>query len=125
MHWFKQRQGRLYCEGVPVDRIARDVGTPAYVYSYQTVVDHFDKLRAAFRSVKPLICFSVKANGNLAILKILVKRGAGLDIVSGGELYKALRAGCPPSRIVYASVGKSSEEIREALKARIFCFNVE
>ncbi|MBI1992303.1 MAG: diaminopimelate decarboxylase, partial [Candidatus Omnitrophica bacterium] len=73
----------------------------------------------------PLICFSVKANGNLAILRLLVREGAGLDIVSGGELYKALLAGCSPSKIVFASVGKGAEEIREALRARIFCFNVE
>ena len=125
MHDFRFRNGRLSCEQVPVDRIAKAVGTPAYIYSYKTVVDHFDKLKTAFRTANPLICFSVKANGNLAILKILVSRGAGLDIVSGGELYKALQAGCPPSRIVYASVGKRPEEIREALRVGIFCFNVE
>jgi len=125
MHDFETRHGRLYCESVPVDRIARQAGTPVYIYSRHTLVDHFTKLKRAFRSVKPLICFSVKANGNLAILKILVQRGAGLDIVSGGELFRALRAGCPPERIVYASVGKTSAEIREALKAGIFCFNVE
>ena len=125
MHEFKARQGRLYCESVPVDRIAQAVGTPVYIYSAQTLVDHFEKLQMAFRRLTPLICFSVKANGSLAILKMLVQRGAGLDIVSGGELYKARRAGCPPSRIVYASVGKQPEEIREALRVGIFCFNVE
>ena len=125
MHEFKVRRGRLYCEDVLVDDIAQAVGTPVYVYSYATLVGHFRKLQTAFRSIRPLICFSVKANGNLSILKILVQHGAGLDIVSGGELYKALRAGCPPARIVYASVGKSPEEIRQALQAGIFCFNVE
>ena len=125
MHEFKVRRGRLYCEDVLVDDIAQAVGTPVYVYSYATLVGHFRKLQTAFRSIRPLICFSVKANGNLSILKILVQHGAGLDIVSGGELYKALRAGCPPTRIVYASVGKSPEEIRQALQAGIFCFNVE
>lgn len=125
MHEFKVRNGQLYCEQVPVERIARAIGTPAYVYSYQTLTDHFRKLKDAFRKVRPLICFSVKANGNLAILTILVRQGAGLDIVSGGELYKALRVGCPPKRIVYASVGKRPEEIREALRVGILCFNVE
>ena len=125
MHDFKVRNGQLACERVAVNRIAEAVGTPVYVYSHHTLVDHFQKLQRAFRRLHPMICFSVKANGNLAILKILVGRGAGLDIVSGGELYKALRAGCPPSRIVYASVGKSRREIREALQAGIFCFNVE
>ena len=125
MHDFKLRRGQLYCERVAVNRIAEAVATPVYVYSHHTLVDHFQKLQRAFRRLHPMICFSVKANGNLAILKILVGRGAGLDIVSGGELYKALRAGCPPGRIVYASVGKSRQEIREALRAKIFCFNVE
>ncbi len=125
MHEFRTRQGRLYCEQVPVDRIAREVGTPVYIYSYHTLVDHFQKLKTAFRRIDPLICFSVKANGNLSILKILASHGAGLDVVSGGELYKALKAGCPPERIVFASVGKTPEEIREALRVGIFCFNVE
>jgi diaminopimelate decarboxylase len=124
-HDFHRVNGRLYCERVPVSRIAEAVGTPVYVYSHKTLVDHFRKLERAFRSLRPLICFSVKANGNLAILRLLVTQGAGLDIVSGGELFKARRAGCPPSRIVFASVGKRLEEIREALQQRIFFFNVE
>lgn len=124
-HDFHRVRGELYCERVPVARIARAVGTPAYVYSHKTLVDHFRKLFAAFREWRPLICFSVKANATLAILKLLVTEGAGLDIVSGGELYKARQAGCPPSKIVFASVGKRPEEIREALRAGIFCFNVE
>ena len=125
MHEFKIRNGRLYCEQVPVDRIAREIGTPVYVYSYRTILDHYGKLAKAFRALHPLICFSMKANGNLAIVKALVHAGAGVDIVSGGELRKALRAGCPPERIVYASVGKTPEEIRAALRTGIFCFNVE
>ena len=124
-HEFQIRDKRLYCERVPIERIVKQVGTPVYIYSYQTLVDHFDKLTAAFKSIQPLICFAVKANGNLSLMKILVDRGAGLDIVSGGELYKALRVGCPPERIVYASVGKRPEEIREALRVGIFSFNVE
>ena len=124
-HDFHRVNGELYCEQVPVARIADAVGTPVYIYSHKTLVDHFRKLRSAFRVLRPLICFSAKANGNLAILRVLVREGAGLDIVSGGELYKALRAGCPPSRIVFASVGKRPEEIRAALSAGIFCFNIE
>ena len=124
-HDFKRVRGELHCEQVPVARIAEAVGTPVYVYSRKTLVDHLRKLQAAFRTLRPLICFSVKANGNLAILRLLVREGAGLDIVSGGELFKALRVGCPPSRIVFASVGKRPEEIRDALRAGIFCFNVE
>lgn len=124
-HDFHRVRGALYCERVPVARIAGEVGTPVYVYSHKTLVEHLAKLQDAFRALAPLICFSVKANGNLAILKLLVKHGAGLDIVSGGELYKALQAGCPPSKIVFASVGKRPEEIRESLRAGIFCFNVE
>lgn len=124
-HDFRRVRGALYCEQVPVARIARAAGTPVYLYSHKTLVDHLAKLQRAFASVRPLICFSVKANGNLAILRLLVRRGAGLDIVSGGELYKARKAGCPPSRIVYASVGKRPQEIQDALRAGIFCFNVE
>ena len=124
-HDFHQVRGRLHCEQVPLSRIAAAVGTPFYVYSYKTLVEHLSKLQTAFRGVRPLICFSVKANGNLAILRLLVRKGAGLDIVSGGELYKALRVGCPPSRIVFASVGKRAQEIQAALRAGIFSFNVE
>jgi diaminopimelate decarboxylase len=124
-HDFKLRRGELYCEQVPVERIAQAAGTPVYIYSHRTLVGHLRKLQAAFAALRPLICFSVKANANLAILRLLVRRGAGLDIVSGGELFKALQAGCPPSRIVFASVGKRPDEIREALRAGIFCFNVE
>ena len=124
-HDFKMVRGQLHCEGVPIRRIAQAVGTPVYIYSHKTLVDHLRKLQRAFQAIHPLICFSVKANGDLAILRLLVREGAGLDIVSGGELYKAQRAGCPSSRIVFASVGKRPEEIRAALQARIFCFNVE
>src|SRR3989338_3922506 len=124
-HDFRMKHGELYCEQLPVRRIAEAAGTPVYVYSFRTLVGHLRKLQSAFRTLRPLICFSVKANGNLAILRLLVRHGAGLDIVSGGELFKARQAGCPPSRIVYASVGKTPEEIREALRAGIFCFNVE
>ncbi len=124
-HDLHRRHGDLCCEQVLVARIAKAVGTPVYIYSYKTLVEHVRRLRAAFGAHAPLICFSVKANGNLAILRLVVQQGAGLDIVSGGELYKAQQAGCPASRIVFASVGKRPDEIRHALTAGIFCFNVE
>lgn len=125
MHEFKYRGRYLYCEGVRVFDLLRRFDTPLYLYSYHTLIEHFFKLKAAFRSINPLICFSVKANSNLAILKSLVKKGAGLDIVSGGELFRALRVGCRPERIVYASVGKTEQEIVQAVRKEILFFNVE
>ncbi|MBU4377256.1 MAG: diaminopimelate decarboxylase [Candidatus Omnitrophica bacterium] len=125
MHEFKYRDNILYCEDVRVADIAKKVGTPFYLYSYQTIVDHFRKLKDAFREIDPLICFSMKSNANLAVCKALLNEGAGLDIVSGGELYRAIKAGADPKKIVYASVGKKKEEIREAIRRGIFMFNVE
>ena len=125
MHDFKLKNNNLYCENVKVEDLAERFGTPLYVYSYRTLISHFIKLKEAFKAVNPLICYSVKANSNLAILKALVDKGAGLDIVSGGELFRALKAGCPPNKIVYASVGKTTLEIEEAIKAGILFFNVE
>ena len=125
MHEFKYIRNHLYCEKLRVEDLARKFGTPLYVYSYKTIIDHFVKLQKAFGDIEPLICYSVKANSNLAILKALVDRGAGLDIVSGGELFRAVRAGCPPKKIVYASVGKTDQEIEEALRRGILFFNVE
>jgi diaminopimelate decarboxylase len=125
MHEFRYRNSKLYCENIRVEDLAKRFGTPLYVYSYYTLVNHFLKLEQAFKPVAPLICYSVKANSNLAILKALVNKGAGLDIVSGGELYRALKAGCSPRKIVYASVGKTEKEIEEAIRAGILFFNVE
>lgn len=125
MHEFKYRGNQLYCEKVKVEELAAKYGTPLYVYSYQTLISHFIKLQKAFRRINPLICYSVKANSNLAILKSLVDKGAGLDIVSGGELFRALSVGCPASKIVYASVGKTDREIAEAIEKGILFFNVE
>ncbi|HQO37633.1 MAG TPA: diaminopimelate decarboxylase [Candidatus Omnitrophota bacterium] len=125
MHDFKFKQQALHCEDVKVKALAEKFGTPLYVYSYNTFIGHFLKLKKAFAPVKPLICYSVKANSNLAILKALVEHGSGLDIVSGGELFRALKVGCPPSRIVYASVGKTDKEIEEAISKGILFFNVE
>ncbi len=125
MHEFKYVNNHLYCERVKVEDLADRFGTPLYVYSYRTLIDHFLKLQDAFKSIHPLICFSVKSNSNLSILKALVDKGAGLDIVSGGELFRAIRVGCPAQRIVYASVGKTDREIEDAIKRGILFFNVE
>lgn len=125
MHEFHYLNNNLACEKIKIEDLARRFGTPLYIYSYHTLISHFTKLRDAFRPINPLICYSVKANSNLTILKVLVNKGAGLDIVSGGELFRAKKAGCPPRKIVYASVGKTTGEIEEAIKAGILFFNVE
>jgi len=125
MHEFKYIKNHLHCEKVKVEDLVRRFGTPLYVYSYRTLIDHFFKLKRAFHQINPLICYSVKANSNLAILKALVNSGSGLDIVSGGELFRAIRVGCAPEKIVYASVGKTDKEIEEAIRRGILFFNVE
>ncbi|MFA4984079.1 MAG: diaminopimelate decarboxylase [Candidatus Omnitrophota bacterium] len=125
MHEFRYIGKHLYCEKVRVEDLARRFATPLYVYSYHTLIGHYLKLKEAFSAIEPLICYSVKANSNLAILKALVDKGAGLDIVSGGELFRALKVGCPTERIVYASVGKTDDEIKEAISKRILFFNAE
>jgi len=125
MHEFRYKNNRLYCEGLSVSEIAEKVGTPFYLYSHKTLTDHLKKLKKAFKSVNPLICFSMKSNSNMAICASLVKLGAGLDVVSGGELYRALKTGVSPRKIVYASVGKTEKEIAAAIRAGILFFNVE
>jgi diaminopimelate decarboxylase len=125
MHDFEYRQGELYCEQVPVSRIAKEVGTPCYVYSYATLIRHFRAYDSAFKKIPHVIAFAMKSNSNLAILSLMAKEGSGVDIVSGGELFRALKAGVPASKIVFAGVGKTADEIREALKADILMFNIE
>lgn len=125
MHYFSFKKGSLYCENLKVRGLAFKFGTPLYVYSAKTILGHFLKLKSAFSSIKPLICYSVKANSNLSLLKLLTSRGSGLDIVSGGELYRAKRIKCPARQIVYASVGKTDAEIREAINHGILMFNIE
>ncbi|MEW5758075.1 MAG: diaminopimelate decarboxylase [Candidatus Omnitrophota bacterium] len=125
MHDFKYINKAFYCERVKISGLVKKFGTPLYVYSHHTLIDHFKKLQTAFKKINPLICYSVKANSNLAILKSLVVCGAGLDIVSGGELFRALSVKCPANKIVYASVGKKDEEIIEAIRRGILFFNVE
>jgi diaminopimelate decarboxylase len=125
MHHFHYRGDDLYCEEVPVSRIASEVGTPAYIYSHATLTRHFQVFDQAFASVPHLVCFALKANANLAVLKLFSDLGGGLDVVSAGELFRGLKAGVSPQRIVYAGVGKSRNEIAYALKADILMFNVE
>lgn len=115
----------MYCEGVSISKIASDVGTPFYLYSHETLVRHFKAFETAFKELPHLICYAAKANSNLSILKIFGNLGGGADIVSGGELFRALRAGIPPEKIVFAGVGKMRGEIASALRANILMFNVE
>ena len=125
MNDFHYRQGELYCEDVPLSRVVKEVGTPCYVYSYRTLVHHFRVYDGAFRNIPHIVAFAMKANSNLAVLRVMAKEGSGVDIVSGGELFRALKAGVPASKIVFAGVGKKPDEIRDALKADILMFNVE
>jgi diaminopimelate decarboxylase len=125
MSEFKYINNELYCEGVKVSKIAKDIGTPCYIYSHKYLIDQFNQIKKAFSKVDPLICFAMKANDNLAVVKTLVDQGAGCDIVSVGELKIALKAGVDPKKIVYASTGKTEYEIIESIKAGILFFNVE
>ena len=125
MHHFEYKNNELYCEKVRIPEIAEKVGTPFYLYSRQTLVDHYKRLDIAFSGIDHLICYSIKANFNLALCKILREQGCGADIVSGGELYRALQAGFDPQKIVYAGVGKTAAEIEYALTSNILMFNVE
>lgn len=125
MHHFTYRQNELYCEDVPVQKIAAEIGTPFYLYSHATLTRHFKAFNDAFEGIDRLVCFSAKANTNLAILKLFATLGCGLDIVSGGELYRGIQAGFAPNRIVYSGVGKRIDEIDYALKSEIMMFNME
>jgi diaminopimelate decarboxylase len=125
MHHFKYRDSELYCEDVPVQEIAARIGTPFYLYSHATLKRHFQVFSKSFEGVPKLICYSAKANSNLAVLKLFADLGCGLDIVSGGELYRGLMAGFSPDRIVYSGVGKTVDEIDYALETGILMFNVE
>lgn len=125
MHHFEYKNGVLHAEDVSIADLAERYGTPLYVYSAATLRRHFEAFDSAFNKLPHMTCFSVKANSNLCLLRLLGEQGAGMDIVSGGELYRALKAGIPSEKIVYSGVGKRSEEIREALEADILMFNVE
>jgi len=125
MNHFEYRNGEMFAEDVPLKRIAREVGTPAYVYSLATLKRHFKVFDEAFTKVRHIVCFSVKANSNLALLRAFAKEGSGFDIVSGGELFRALKVGADPKKIVFSGVGKKKEEIEYALNTGILMFNVE
>ncbi|MGH7252640.1 MAG: diaminopimelate decarboxylase, partial [Nitrospiraceae bacterium] len=125
MHDFEYRHGELACENLPISRIAKEIGTPCYVYSHATLVRHYRVFDGAFQNIPHIVAYAMKANSNLAILRLMAREGSGADIVSGGELYRALKAGIPPSKIVFAGVGKSREEIRDALATDILMLNVE
>ncbi|HTN44412.1 MAG TPA: diaminopimelate decarboxylase [Nitrospiria bacterium] len=125
MHEFHYRQNELYCEDVPVKTIAQEVGTPFYLYSAKTLLNHYRAYDSAFASIPHIITFAMKANSNLAILRLFAREGGGADIVSAGELFRALQAGVDPRKINFAGVGKTAEEIRYALESNILMFNVE
>ncbi len=122
---FSYQNQKLFCEGADVSLIAQKQGSPLYVYSYQALVEQYQKLDKAFAGVDHMICYAVKANSNAAILKTFFNLGAGADVVSGGELRRALNAGCEPGKIVFSGVGKTSEELHFALQQNILQFNVE
>jgi diaminopimelate decarboxylase len=125
VHSFHYREGDLYCEDVALSHVAEKYGTPLYVYSAGTILDHYRRLDAALAPLDHLICYAVKANSNGAILKLLSEQGSGFDIVSGGELFRVLAAGGDPQRCTFAGVGKSQDEIEYALDQRVLSFNVE
>jgi diaminopimelate decarboxylase len=125
MNYFKYQKGELYCENVPIKEIVGAIGTPLYIYSYRTFERHFRVFDNAFRKIPHLVCYSCKANANGSLLRTINKLGGGADIVSGGELYKALRAGIPHNKIVFSGVGKTEEELRAAIKADILMINIE
>ena len=125
MHDFRYIGKKLFCEGVAVEALARRFGTPLYVYSQRTLSDHFQKLDRAMAPVKHLVCFSVKSNSNLSVLRTLTNLGSGFDIVSGGELRRVIAAGGDPLRCVFAGVGKTEDEIEFALRQSVYSFNAE
>jgi len=125
MNAFEYRGKTLFCEDVRIDDIISQVGTPAYIYSKNAILTRYHELETAFQDVDTTICFSVKSNSNLSICKILAEEGSGFDVVSGGELFRAIKSGGDPSRIVFAGVGKMDREIKYALENDIFMFNVE
>ena len=125
MHHFEYREGKLYCEQIAIEAIAREVGTPFYCYSHATLSRHFRAFDSAFAEVDHLTCFSVKSCSNIAILNLFASMGAGMDIVSGGELYRALKAGVPAEKIVFSGVGKTENELIYGLKVGILIFNLE
>ena len=122
---FQYRNNMLHCENIAISKIVKEVGSPVYIYSRKAFIDHFQELTSGFKSIDHVICFSVKANSNISVLRNLVQKGCGLDIVSGGELTRSLKAGCKADKIVFSGVGKSKDEIAYAIRSRILMFNIE
>ncbi|MBV6657742.1 MAG: diaminopimelate decarboxylase [Devosiaceae bacterium] len=125
MHHFAYRQGRLFAEDVAVEALAKAIGTPFYVYSTATLERHYEVFTRAFGDLPVLVCYALKANSNQAVIETLARKGAGADVVSGGELERALRAGVPANKIMFSGVGKTRREMEAALTAGILCFNIE
>src|SRR5271170_1479857 len=125
MHDFRYVGNRLFCEGVEVESLAQKFGTPLYVYSQRTLTDHFQKLDSALAPLDHLICFAMKANSNLSVLRTIANLGGGFDIVSGGELRRAIAAGGDSRKCVFAGVGKTEAEIEFALRQDVYSFNAE
>jgi diaminopimelate decarboxylase len=125
MDFFNYKNGELYCEDVPAEQIAREVGTPVYVYSKATFLHHYRQIRDAFAPLNPTVCYSIKSCGNINICKVLANEGCGFDVTSGGELFRALQAGGDPKKMIYAGVGKTDQEIADAINVGIAAFNLE
>ncbi|HZZ44001.1 MAG TPA: diaminopimelate decarboxylase [Tepidisphaeraceae bacterium] len=125
MDFFNYKNNELYCEDVPAEKIAREVGTACYVYSKATFLRHYRQVRDAFAPLSPTVCYSVKSCGNINILKFLAEEGCGFDVTSGGELFRAMQAGGDPGKMIYAGVGKTDQEIADGIRAGIAAFNLE
>src|SRR5271169_5438883 len=125
MHYFRYVGNRFYCENVAVESLVRKHGTPLFIYSQRTLTEHFQKLDRALAPLDHLVCFAMKSNSNLAVLRTIANLGGGFDIVSSGELQRVIAAGGDPRQCVFAGVGKTEAEIEFALKKNIYCFNVE
>src|SRR5829696_2192935 len=125
MDFFNYKNGELYCEDIPAEKIAREVGTACYVYSKATFVRHYRQFAEAFKPLNATICYSVKSCGNINILKMLAAEGCGFDVTSDGELFRAMQAGGDPAKMIYAGVGKTDKEIANGINAGIAAFNLE
>jgi diaminopimelate decarboxylase len=125
MDFFNYKNGELFCENVPAEQIAREVGTACYVYSKATILHHYRQIAQAFSPLNATICYSVKSCGNINICKILAAEGCGFDVTSGGELFRAMQAGGDPKKMIYAGVGKTDQEIKDGINAGIAAFNLE
>jgi diaminopimelate decarboxylase len=125
MDFFNYKNGELYCEGVPAAKIAKEVGTPAYVYSKATLLHHYRQIAEAFKPINATVCYSIKSCGNINLCRILADEGCGFDVTSGGELFRALQAGGDAKKIIYAGVGKTDQEIIDGINAGIAAFNLE